>query len=119
VEGGHRPQGRGTRCAVGPHVVLLPRRGEGVRRLRLVPAPAQRIPRSRREGSADVRLAPGTHGERLRGHGLIGSPMAAPDTVATRKGNEFLLSECYVTVMGASCIIVLQTILMTIAAYTL
>src|SRR5207247_371963 len=67
-------------------------------------------PRSRREGSADVRLAPGTRGERLRGRGLIGIPMEAPATVASRKGKEFLLSECYVSVQGESSLVGLPTI---------
>src|SRR3989304_632301 len=38
-------------------MVLLPGRGEGVRRLRLVPAPPQGLPRGGREGPAPVRAA--------------------------------------------------------------
>src|SRR3989454_114791 len=36
--------------------------------------------------------------------------MAAPATVASRKGNEFLLSECYVSVQGESSLVGLPTI---------
>src|SRR2546425_10473820 len=36
--------------------------------------------------------------------------MQAPATVASRKGNEFLLSECYVSVQGESSLVGLPTI---------
>src|SRR5207247_6198851 len=72
--------------------------------------PAQGIPRSRRQGSVAVRLAPGTRGQRLRGRGLIGSMMEASATVASRRGKDFLLSECYVSVQGESSLVGLPTI---------
>src|SRR6058998_3785773 len=36
--------------------------------------------------------------------------MEAPATVASRKGNEFLLSECYVSVQGESSLVGIPTI---------
>src|SRR2546422_10256285 len=57
VESGHRPRGRGARRPVEADVVVLSRWGEGVRGLRLLPAPAQGIQGGGREGPAPLRAA--------------------------------------------------------------